>query len=412
MPLDLSEIALQLEQAARGVGQAQSQRESRLTALLEAAAKVDPVSARESTESAAERPFLAALTDEALLGSYDPPPTPADWSVAAVDGSHIDVDRHLPISCFLVNLGGCVLTYGSQPGATFFSQPHLAIEQEDLYLANPENSAQEEAISGPLLGLVRTVSELERLVEVVSQLPSNQPTANQGAAQPVLALVDGSLVLWGLSGQGYRPFVRDAILQNRLLPALEELRVLAQRRTVALAAYVSLPRSTEVVNAVKSCLCPHTMSRCHQSCSNRRSTSSPCDLANDFLDRDLFQKLLPDGCRSPVYRTNSSVPRENYGEGQQVHFYYLHGGREIARVEVPQWVSQDEGLLALSHSLVLDQCRRGQGYPVAISEAHEQAVVRTSDRRVFKDMVERALDEQGLPAYTSEKERSKRTPWV
>jgi hypothetical protein len=49
---------------------------------------------------------------------------------------------------------------------------------------------------------------------------------------------------------------------------------------------------------------------------------------------------------------------------------------------------------------------------VAISEAHEQAVVRTSDRRVFKDMVAEALGRQGLPSYISEKERSKRTPWV
>ena len=47
-----------------------------------------------------------------------------------------------------------------------------------------------------------------------------------------------------------------------------------------------------------------------------------------------------------------------------------------------------------------------------ISEAHEQAVVRTGDRQIFKDMVSRTLEQRGLTAYTSEKERSKRTPWV
>jgi GNAT superfamily N-acetyltransferase len=250
---------------------------------------------------------------------------------------------------------------------------------------------------------VRTVSELERLAEVVSRLPPSLPT---------LALVDGSLVLWGLSGQGYRPFVRDAIVLDRLLPALEKLRTLAQQRPLALAAYVSFPRSTEVVNAVKVCLCPYDAGLCGQSCNNRRSARPPCDLANEFLDRDLFQVLLLPGWRSPVYRTNSSVPREHYGEEQQVYFFYLHGGEEIGRIEVPRWVAQDEKLLALVHGLVLDQGRRGQGYPVAISEAHEQAVVRTSDRRVFKDMMADALERQGLPAYSSEKERSKRTPWL
>ncbi len=403
MALDLGEAALQLERGARSLGLARSGRDLRLNALLDAAAAIDLDTAREKTGVGPERPYLAAVIDDGLLGGYDAPPVPADWCVAAVDGSHIDVDRHLPVGCFLVNLGGCVLTYGSSPDATFFCQPRVAMEPQDLYLADPGNPVQEEAVSGPLLGLVRTAWELERLADVAATLPSSHPT---------LALVDGSLVLWGLSGQGYRPFVRDAIIGDRFLPALERLRGLAKRRPLALAAYVSFPRSTEVVNALRRCLCPHDSSQCRQSCSNRRSTCPPCDLANDFLDRDLFQKTLFPGQRSPVYRTNSSVPRDYYGENQQVHYYYLCAGEEIGRVEVPGWVAHDDKLLALSHSLVLDQCRRGQGYPVAISEAHEQAVVRASDRRLFKDLLTRTLENEGFTAYTSEKERSKRTPWV
>ena len=81
-------------------------------------------------------------------------------------------------------------------------------------------------------------------------------------------------------------------------------------------------------------------------------------------------------------------------------------------MEVPRWVVQDENLLSLSHSLILDQCRRGQGYPVAISEAHEQAVLNGQDRQIFKDLLIRSLEYLGLPSYTSEKERSKRTPWL
>ena len=166
-----------------------------------------------------------------------------------------------------------------------------------------------------------------------------------------------------------------------------------------------------MVNAVRCCLCPHDLSRCRESCSNRRSTQTHCDLANDFRDRELFQALLTEGWRSPIYLTNSSVPRESYGN-HQGYFYYLNVGPEIARVEVPQWVAKDETLLSLGHSLILDQCRRGQGYPVAISEAHEQAVITGSDRQMFKRIMAEALEREGLPVYTSEKERSKRTPWV
>ena len=403
MPLDLGEIALQLEQMVQTLGQSRGQREQRLTDLLEAAAQVDLGTARACTESALGRNYLAAVAEEGLLGRHAPFPPPSDWSVAAVDGSHIDVDRHLPVACFLINMGGCVLTYGAQPGASFFSQPHLATEPQDLHLVNPANPSQEEAVTGALLGLIRTARELDRLCQAAGELPLDRPA---------LALVDGSLVLWGLSGQGYRPFVRDAIIHDRLLPALERMRELSKQRPLTLAAYVSLPRSTEVVNAIRCCLCPHDLARCRSSCGNRRSACEPCDLANDFLDRELFQRLLPPGWRSPTYRTNSSVPRDYYGPDQQVYFYYLHVGEEIARVEVPAWVARDEKLLALGHSLILDQCQRGQGYPVAISEAHEQAVVNTSDRRFFRQLLAEALERQGLPAYTSEKDRSKRAPWL
>lgn len=404
MPLDFGETISQLDQVVDSLGRGWEDRESRLVALLEAAARLSPAIAVEGAQSsAANRPFLAAQVEESLLGGYPPPALPPDWSVASVDGSHIDVDRHLPIGCYLINLGGCVLRYGAQPDARFFSQPQLVADAAGLHLANPANPSEEEPITGALLGLERTVRELERLADGFQDCPPELPT---------LALLDGSLVLWGLSGQGYRPFVRDAIIRGRLLPALARIQALAQQRTFTLAAYVSLPRSTEVVNAVKQWLCPYDSAYCGRSCNNRRSASPPCDLANDFLDRDLFQRTLPPGWRSPIYRTNSSVPREHYGEQQQVYFYYLHGGEEIGRVEVPRWVAQNGALLSLSHALVLDQCQRGQGYPVAISEAHEQAVIRASDRRLFRQMVAEALERRGLPVFTSEKQRSKRTPWV
>ena len=402
MALDLGETVTQLDQLAHHLGNAQADRTARLEAFLAAASQVTAPTAQEKTRYEPGRPFLAAQVTDALVGSYSPTAPPADWCVASVDGSHIDVDRHLPVSCYLVNLGGCLLTYGSQPGAQFFSLPHLAADPGDLYLTDPANPAQEEPVTGPLLGLLRTVHELERLVQMVEECPLDLPT---------LALIDGSLVLWGLSGQGYRPFVRDAIIGHRLLNALDRLRDLSRRRLVTLAAYVSLPRSAEVVNAVRCCFCTQEPDRCRESCSNRRSVHAPCDMANDILDRDMFQLLLSPGFRSPLYLTNSSVSREYYGQ-HQVYFYYLHGETEIGRVEVPQWVADDEHLLALGHSLILDQCRRGQGYPVAISEAHEQAVITGSDRQLFKQMVAETLERQGITAYTSEKERSKRTPWV
>ena len=93
-------------------------------------------------------------------------------------------------------------------------------------------------------------------------------------------------------------------------------------------------------------------------------------------------------------------------------FFYIKVADEIARVEIPQWVAMDENLLNLAHTLVLDQCQRGHGYPVALSEAHEKAVVTGVDREEFWQLVESFLVEEHLPSLSSAKSRSKRTRWV
>jgi len=403
MGLDMGQTVLQLDQLTRSVRGASEARDARLTALINAAAGIDPETATAKTAGTRQRPYLAAEVEESLLGAYPPSEPPADWVVAAVDGSHIDVDRHLPVACYLLNFGGCVLTYGSNPNATLFSHPYLATTPEELYISDPTNSTGEEMISGALLGLVRTVKELETLAKTVEEC---QP------GLPVLGLVDGSLVLWGWPGHAYRPYVSDAIIHDVLPPAMKRLEKLSETRPVALAAYVSFPRSTEAVNAVRCSLCPHDNAVCTQSCNNRRSTQQPCDGANEFLDRDIFQRLLEAGWRSPVYKTNSSVSRESYDEANKVYFFYVNAGEEIGRIEVPKWVANNETLLSLTHSLVWDQCQRGQGYPVAISESHEQAVVSAGDRRVFRRLLTDSLERQGLSAATSQKDRSKRSPWV
>ena len=54
----------------------------------------------------------------------------------------------------------------------------------------------------------------------------------------------------------------------------------------------------------------------------------------------------------------------------------------------------------------------GQGYPVALSEAHEKAVVTAADRENFWLLVEQSLWGEALTLSASAKSRSKRTRWV
>jgi NurA-like 5'-3' nuclease len=103
---------------------------------------------------------------------------------------------------------------------------------------------------------------------------------------------------------------------------------------------------------------------------------------------------------------------QKYYREHEIHFFYLKLEEEVARVEMPLWVAEREELVALVHALVLDQCRRGHGYPVALMEAHEKAVVTAADREQFWELVELSFFEDGLKFESSGKRRSKRLRWV
>ena len=121
--------------------------------------------------------------------------------------------------------------------------------------------------------------------------------------------------------------------------------------------------------------------------------------------------ILADGERSALFISPSKIVKEHYGD-HAVYFFYMRNGDEIARIEVPQWVAVDKDLLELTHRLVYDQCKRGQGYPAALSEAHEQAVVTTRDRENFWELVESTLIEGHMDNTSSAKSTSKRTRWI
>ncbi len=328
---------------------------------------------------------------------YKAPPLPAEFTVIATDGSHIDVDRHRSARCYLINIGSVVLHYGDCPDATLDSSPRLYDEEKELVIA-PVGLRREQAIEGALLGIKRSGDECRRLAELAAQLPPGSSN---------LALLDGSLILWGL--EAYPEFVTEALLDNGLLVYLDEIKRLSKDKNLALASYISFPRSTDVVNALRVALCPKEVVDSDRYCPACQIRE--CDAVAGVQDRDLFADILGHGERSALFISQSSVVRKHYGE-HRVYFFYLRVDDEIARVEIPQWVASDESRLNLAHTLVLDQCQRGYGYPVALSEAHEQAVVRESDRENFWQLVESSLVDEHLPNPSSGKSQSKRTRWV
>jgi hypothetical protein len=128
-----------------------------------------------------------------------------------------------------------------------------------------------------------------------------------------------------------------------------------------------------------------------------------------LIDADVLADRLAEGQRGPLFLSMSRINVEAYNE-HLIHFFYMRVGRELARVELPHWVAVDPQQVDLAHSLIYDQCVRGQGYPVALARAHEQAIVRSADRRTFQRMLEGSLLRAELPATSSRKQESKEQP--
>ena len=391
MALDLTRTAAQIDEMAIMLRERRGDKRARLERAMAAAQALDPQEyemRRQQLGSHVGRP-PPTITENPCV-AYAPPPLPPDYAVVGVDGSHIDVSRHLAARCYLINIGGIALRYGATPYASAFSEPRLYADEDELVIRDEYAPQHQETVSGALLDAKRAVEEALALARELERLPADAPA---------LGLMDGSLIMFGM--HRHTDFARRQLIDDGFAAAMDAIRGLASEREVAAASYISLPRSADVASAL----------RLVDGAYPAHPDADAGDDGGGVLDRELFARTLAAGERTPVFGSNANIVREHYGE-QGVCFFYLRTEEEIGRVELPDWAANDEALLALVHGLVVEQCRLGPGYPVALKEAHEQAVVTGADRQYFAGLVEAALLDSGLPVYSSEKNNSKRYRWL
>ena len=399
MSLDLTKIASQAVNMVARLKDGRAERQQRLDYARQIFGDEAIDLGKLKRKIAASRTtWLVAELANGLVERFPAPPLPAEFSVLATDGSHVDVDRHRSMRCYLINIGAVALSYGDAPDAALDSVPHLYAEDEELVIKPTAAAGREQMVEGTLLGIKRAVEECRHLSALA---------AEQESGTLCLALLDGTLILWGL--EAYPDFVAEALLDNGFLPCLEEMKKQNRDKKVALASYISFPRSTDVVNVLRVAICPHEVADCDRFCPPHKDRD--CEGVAGVTDRELFMDVLAPGERSALFISPSKITKERYGE-HRIYFFYIRLEEEVARVETPRWVAENSELLELTHALVLDQCRRGQGYPVALSEAHEQAVVTAADRAEFWQLVESLCIEEKIPTLTSAKSFSKRTRWV
>jgi NurA domain len=336
--------------------------------------------------------FSAAIPVEQLNTCIEITSPPETHTVFATDGSQLSPSHHEIAYCYLINIGRIMLHYGQSLHPLLDSIPEVFYRPEDLYISKQWGIRTEE-----WMGYRRTVSEAQMLAEMACRwvLP---PGAHLHI--PNLAMVDGSLIYWFLDGLPLE--AREQILPP-ILEAWERLRA----TKIPLVGYVSASRSTEAINFLRLQACPFETPNCFINC-GESTERAPCQVIAPLADATLWGHLLLPGQRGPLWKSSLRI-LDLYDQTQRIYFCYINVGTEIARVEFPAWVAEDSQLLEQTLSLMLAQVHKGYGYPVALAEAHNQAVIRGSDRTRFFALLEQQMIRVGLQNVgTSYKEARKR----
>ena len=303
-------------------------------------------------------------------------PSLPHYAVLAVDGSQVYPDRHQGTSCFLVNIGSVILHYGNQmPKPVQFSSTPTVFTGDDT--------------DDELSGGQDWVNCRRQELELQTGLAKSIELKTQMGDTPFAFLFDGSLIFWHLESKENN--LKELFL-NKYLSLLDQL----YKNNILCAGYISLPKSKELVNLIRVELCKFKLEGCKE-----------LEAVNHLVDASIARFFLKPHSRSIVFKSNAKIGA-SYAPHLVPHFFYIDVGAEIARIEIPAWIAQDEQKITTVAQIILNQSIKGMGYPVALAESHEQAVVKGPDREFFYHLIIKLGIERKRQLSSSQKSMKKR----
>jgi hypothetical protein len=383
MPLDLLDLSSQVRQMGELLAQRRADEQRRLQ-LLDAMLAEYSNRWEELAELAETVQERVAVPTGPLDERVPADPRPVVYTAMASDGAEIDPDRHGGSGDFyLINVGRVRIPYGQpERDVELRSVSTLGYTDEDLYIVDPRDPRRQVPMRDRHLDALRTVAELRALADLAE-------TESGLASTPSVALVDGTL-LFSVLEERPRDFLRNRFYTD-FVHQLERLR----RVGIPVAAYASRSRGIDLIHLFRA-VCgstPLVCDMCHG--------AHACGLRG-LSDAQLIGRSLDRWERTGLFRVRSNVHDPFYGI-HRVYFFLLATGDEIARVEIPEWVARDRTLLALLHSVLVDQCAKGFGYPAVLARADDRAVISLGDRGVLETLVQQELARHGVVARPSAK---------
>jgi hypothetical protein len=291
----------------------------------------------------------------------------------AVDGSQIGPSKEFGVPVALVQVAWFENYHdGDRPYVKDVRNDVIVPGDDDLDISSFGDSA---------LSQRRFVMEMEAAVERIEGL-----AAGDGRSLPGVVFIDGTFVL-SFAGR-MAPPVRETYLQG-LFALLEA----SERHRVPVIGYVDLSFASDLASMVREIF----------------------DLSDaPVFDAQMVASSLPPFDRTPAFRCARGDVLPFYAGADRDHsadlyFLYMTTGfdRLPARIDVPRWVVEEDGLLDRVLDIVRAEIVVGAGYPYPIETADAAAVLTGEDRMAFYRLFHEFAGAEGLQSSLPAKSVSK-----
>lgn len=213
---------------------------------------------------------------------------------------------------------------------------------------------------------LRTLLELEMAYLAAKESPEG------------VILFDNPLVPYENYGPTQNKWFRDYLMHLKRLQGQ------------VIVGYVSNPKSRLLINLIEI----------------DQSHGKPNSLR--YLDDwALIRRILNPGQRTAMFLHGSRRNRTMEDAETGISFFYLKiNAQEIVRIEVPQWIAEDQFKVDVVHASILRDCLL-LGYPYVLAMAHKQVAIPLAYGNELNQLALRIYRENGGHVRSSAKRRAK-----
>ncbi|MCB8976969.1 MAG: DNA double-strand break repair nuclease NurA [Ardenticatenaceae bacterium] len=391
MTLEFEKLTADLEKMAQTTARRLSQRSERVAEALDTlhtyrtnwtAVSQALTTAKEKSDEKYYRSARPFSENEPLDSHIPAPPPPLQATIIAADGSQIMPDRHAAHLYYLINVGGIIYHHGSDRTPETFSQPDIFYPESDETIASFNDTPGAVSIE-------RDIKEIETL--------ARKSVANRHNAPPLLAILDQRLLYWPIGSAG--------VADNTAVTEWGSHMIGMRQAGALLCGYIDRPGTSAVMTLLRSISGMSDAQFNWKELGQRKTTQG-------VTDADVFSQILGPGERSAVFANISDANDVFMAQdaANEVCFFYLNpgqSGQNIARVDIPRWVAEDDEAVTAVHSLLIDQCRILGNYPYVIARADEMAVVGRQDASELNFMIDIIMERHGISNDITSKQGSK-----